>query len=215
MAKIVLATSLLWPEPASDAPLRDALAVSGHACVSVPWNGDDQSAFKSADLILLRSCWDYYKAPNEFLAWLDSLEPPRVRNPMALVRWNFDKSYLIQLRAAGFNVPETKLVDPKDHDTIRSVMEQHRWYTAVRKPRSGQSGQFVDVLDLTTPEAWPESEMPTERALLQSLEEDVERLGETLLYFFRGRFAYAVQRLPKPQNGRDRVRVSVPEVVIR
>lgn len=214
MAHIVLATSLLWPEPTSDAPLREALAVSDHTSVCVPWNSADQSAFQSADLILLRSCWDYHKAPDAFLAWLDSLAPERVRNPLALVRWNFDKSYLVQLRKAGFNVPETKLVDPKDHGTLRRIMQKEGWQRAVRKPLSGQSGKFVDVLDLAEYDAWPDSVMPTKQALLQEFEKDVERLGETLLYFFRGRFEYAVQRLPAPRNGQSRVEVSVSAKVI-
>ncbi|MEJ6404805.1 ATP-grasp domain-containing protein [Yoonia sp. 2307UL14-13] len=215
MAKIVLATSLLWREPISDAPLREALAQSGHTCISVPWNGDDQSAFLTADLVLLRSCWDYFKAPRAFLEWLASLETVQVRNPLALVRWNFDKSYLIELRAAGFNVPETKLVNPKDHDQVQSVMKQQGWHRAVRKPVSGQSGHFVDVLDLANRRDWPESLMPTEHALLQPFLTDVQQLGETLLYFFKGQFAYAVQRLPKPQHGRDRIEISVSDEVIR
>ncbi|APX14177.1 ATP-grasp domain-containing protein [Tateyamaria omphalii] len=217
MADIILATSLLWPEPISDAPLRHALLAAGHSSASVPWNGDNQPPFYSADLVVLRSCWDYYKAPRTFLDWLDRLEVDSVpvRNRLPLVRWNFDKSYLIELREAGFNVPETRLVDPTDHVAIRSIMAEEGWRKAVRKPVSGQTGHFVDVLDVADFEDWPASIMPTERALLQEFEEDVAVLGETLLYFFNGRFSYAVQRLPEPQMGLTRIEVSVPEEVVR
>ncbi|MDX8355768.1 hypothetical protein [Cognatiyoonia sp. IB215182] len=148
------------------------------------------------------------------MAWLESLDPVRVRNPLALVRWNFDKSYLLQLREAGFNVPETKLVDPKDHNAIRAIMRQHGWHRAVRKPLSGQSGHFVDVLDLAKYDQWPASIMPTEKAVLQPFQSDVARFGETLIYFFRGEFAYAVQRLPNPGEGPDRVAVLISDEVI-
>lgn len=216
MANIVLATSLLWPEPDSETLLREALVDAGHSCVSVPWNGEDQSPFRAADLVLLRSCWDYFKAPQKFLDWLDRLSAMQtaVRNDLSLVRWNFDKSYLIELRDAGFNVPQTICLDPTDHAMIHSIMTKRGWDKAVRKPISGQSSQFVDVLSLTDPGAWPKSAMPTKRALLQAFEQDVELRGETLLYFFRGTFSYAIQRLPSSKTTRDRIEVSVPEEVI-
>lgn len=216
MANIILATSLLWPEPESDAPLREAIANRGHTYASVPWNNDDQSPFHSADLVILRSCWDYYKQPSAFLSWLDSLEQHNVpiRNRLPLVRWNFDKSYLIELKDAGFNVPETILVNPNDHGEIQLLMRERSWQKAVRKPVSGQSGQFVDILELDHYESWPSSEMPTEQALLQPFQEDVTTQGETLLFFFHGTFSYAIQRLPKPLEGRSRIQVSVSNKVV-
>lgn len=217
MANIVLATSKLWPQPLSDAPLRQALAASGHSVVSVPWNGHDQNPFYTADLVLLRSCWDYYKAPQQFLAWLNQLENRnvRIRNRVSLVRWNFDKSYLIELSQAGFHVPETILVDPKNHSAIRSIMDKQGWQKAVRKPISGQSSNHVDFLELAEFGSWPQSEMPTEQALLQEFQADAVELGETLLVFFKGVFSYAVQRLPNPKSGADRMQVAVSAEIIR
>lgn len=216
MANIVLATSLLWPEPASDAPLRDALIDRGHLMQSVPWNAEGQTAFLQADMVLLRSCWDYFEAPEKFLAWLDELESKNVpvRNRVPLVRWNFDKSYLLELKAAGFNVPETLLVDPRDHASIKEAMEQHGWQQAILKPVSGQSGKFVELLELSQSESWPISEMPTQQALLQDLQADVKERGETLLFFFNGKFSYAVQRLPKPVDGRSRIQVEVSDSIV-
>lgn len=216
MANIVMATSLLSPEAASDAPLREALIARGHDITSSPWNGEEQSTFASADLVLLRSCWDYYKDPEAFVAWLNQLERNKVavHNPVPLVRWNFDKSYLLELRAAGFNVPDTRLVDPTDHRAIPALMIESQWERAVRKPVSGQSGKYVDTLEISEMASWPISEMPTELALLQPFQDDVTLLGETLLFYFHGSFSYAVQRLPKPQNGKNRVQVSVSNEVI-
>ena len=217
MANIVLATSNLWPQPASDAPLRQALAARSHTAVSAPWNGPDQSPFFAADLVVLRSCWDYFKAPIQFLAWLDQLEQGgvRIRNRLPLVRWNFDKSYLLELHQAGFYVPETRLVDPKDHLAIRSIMDQLGWNKAVRKPISGQSSNHVDFLERAEFASWPQSEMPTEQALLQEFQADAAERGETLLIFFNGTFSYAVQRLPNSPPPRDRVQVTVSPAIIR
>lgn len=217
MANIVLATSVLWPEPASDAPLRQALAARSHTAVSAPWNRHDQTPFYGADLVVLRSCWDYFKAPKQFLAWLDQLEHGnvRVRNRLSLVRWNFDKSYLIELSKAGFYVPETRLVDPRDHAAIRLMMDQQGWQRAVRKPTSGQSSRHVDFLDRAEFASWPQSAMPTEKALLQEFQADAAERGETLLVFFNGTFSYAIQRLPNSHAGPDREQVTVSAEIIR
>ncbi len=53
------------------------------------------------DLIVMRSPWDYPQRIAEFLAWLDSLPASRVLNPPALIRWNLDKRYLLDLEALG------------------------------------------------------------------------------------------------------------------
>ncbi|MEM7111172.1 MAG: hypothetical protein AAF614_01980 [Chloroflexota bacterium] len=216
MANIVLATSLLWPEPASDAPLRQALAARAHTAVSAPWNGHDQTPFYAADLVVLRSCWDYFKAPKQFLAWLDQLEQGnvRVRNRLPLVRWNFDKSYLLELSKAGFYVPKTRVVEPRDHAAIRSIMDQQGWQKAVRKPTSGQSGRYVDFLERADVALWPQSAMPTAQALLQEFQADAAERGETLLVFFNGTFSYAIQRLPNSPAGPDREQVTVPVGII-
>lgn len=205
-------------------PLRQALIARGHTITSAPWNGKDQSPFYDADLVVLRSCWDYHKAPKLFLAWLDQLKQRNVpvRNPIPLVKWNFDKSYLLELSQAGFNVPATRLVDPRNHAEILSLMKTLGWERAVRKPISGQSGFHVDLLTQDSFDTWPPSEMPTERALLQAFQSDVSELGETLLMFFNGKFSYAVRRilhngewLSNSKNGSSRKQVTVSADIVR
>jgi len=40
-----------------------------------------------------------------------------------MVRWNFDKSYLIALAEAGVRVPKTILVDAQDPASIHAALE--------------------------------------------------------------------------------------------
>jgi hypothetical protein len=85
---------------------------------------------------------------------------------------------------------------------------------AILKPVSGQSGKFVELLELADFESWPLGEMPTSRGRPQAYQEDVKVLGETLLFFFNGHCAYAVQRLTQPHEGASRVQVEVSDEVI-
>ena len=204
MSTITLATSHMWLEPKSDAPLREALQTRGHTVYSAPWNGP-QEPFYDTDLVVIRACWDYHEAPDMFLTWLDDLERQtvRIQNTFDLVRWNFDKSYLIELGKAGFNVPDSIVVDPTDHQAILRHMEARGWAQAVRKPVSGQSGHYVDLLDVTTPESWALSAIPTTKALLQTYQPDISELGETLLVFFAGQFSHAVRRVLQPNEWRS------------
>ncbi len=137
MSHIVLATCLSWPEIVpSEAPLVQVLKQRGHTVTAVPWNGISQTKFQEADIVLLRGCWDYHEMPQRFLSWLDDLDANNilVRNPTDMVRWNFDKSYLLELQEAGIVIPKTKIVNPQDNaETIR-IMHEEGWSKAVRKP---------------------------------------------------------------------------------
>jgi hypothetical protein len=63
----------------------------------VPWD-DEEADWRSFDLALLRSTWDYTQRLPEFLAWAQrAAAVTRLENPLELVRWNTDKHYLAQL----------------------------------------------------------------------------------------------------------------------
>ncbi len=51
----------------------------------------------AADLVLVRSTWDYEFRLPEFLAWADAVGPGLV-NSAAALRWNTDKAYLVEPR---------------------------------------------------------------------------------------------------------------------
>lgn len=196
MATIALATCFEWPEPRGDAPLRAALSARGHTVRSCAWNGS-QAPFLHADAVILRGCWDYHQAPQSFLDWIARLEQAGVRlhNEPDIVRWNFEKSYLLELARIGIKTPETIAVTPDDHDGIEAIMREHGWTRAVRKPISGQSGHHVDRLDLDNRNHWQAPTMTTSKALLQEFRPDIGKYGETMLVFFAGRFSHAVRRV--------------------
>ena len=220
MAAVALATCAAYPEPSTDAPLREALAARGHAVFSAPWNGD-QEPFECADLVVLRACWDYHENPSAFLSWLDALEAGGVRllNDYGVVRWNFDKRYLAALHAAGVPCVPTIEVDAQNEAEARARMRALGWRRAVRKPVHGQSGHGVELLSIDEP--WSAANFEG-AALLQPFQEDICESGETLLVFVEGRFSHAIRReLPKGEwrsnsrFGARRIAVDVSDAVIR
>jgi O-ureido-D-serine cyclo-ligase len=93
-------------------PLRDALAAL-RAEVTMPCWDDAAVDWSRFDIAVLRSSWDYAERIDEFLAWAERCASlTRLANPVATVRWNTDKRYLVELARAGVPVVPTRFVAP-------------------------------------------------------------------------------------------------------
>eukprot|EP01043_Picozoa_sp_COSAG02_P092548 COSAG02_NODE_29156_length_574_cov_34.705263_1_plen_166_part_10 len=164
---IVLSTCAADPDLyASDKLLSTALSSRGHIVSAVPWNEPDVS-YDGVDAVVLRANWDYHEAPQTFLRWLARMRATGVRvlNDIDLVRWNFDKRYLLELReslvhsasvdggAGGdglLEVPDVHVVDQHDTGSIVTLMGKLGWEEAVLKSLSGQSGYHCHKIQRTT-----------------------------------------------------------------
>lgn len=87
-------------------PLLEELARRDVLADAPVWH-DAGVEWADYDLIVMRSPWDYSLRTSEFLAWLDALPADRVLNPPALIRWNLDKRYLLDLAAHGVAITPT------------------------------------------------------------------------------------------------------------
>ncbi len=79
-----------------DAEIVAALRQRGLHARWLSW--DDQETL-SADLVILRATWDYIERLDEFLDW--SSRVANLLNPPAVLGWNTDKRYLVDLADAG------------------------------------------------------------------------------------------------------------------
>jgi glutathione synthase/RimK-type ligase-like ATP-grasp enzyme len=96
-----------------------ALAARGVTARTADWA--DPAVDWSADLVLVRSTWDYARRRAEFLAWAERVEQvATLLNPAAVLTWNTDKTYLRDLAAAGVPVVPTGWVGPGD-DAVAAV----------------------------------------------------------------------------------------------
>ena len=91
-----------------------ALATEGAEVTPIVWSATfDPHAF---DLVLPLVAWGYHKHFDRWCAVLDRFEAQdaRVRNPVPLLRWNSDKSYLAELYEKGVPVVPTEVADSLD-----------------------------------------------------------------------------------------------------
>jgi hypothetical protein len=97
--------------------LLSALADAGLGADTADW-ADPSVDWAAADLVVVRSTWDYAPRRDEFLAWARRVEEcTTLLNPAAVLEWNTDKRYLRDLAATGVPVVPTAWAERDDQVT--------------------------------------------------------------------------------------------------
>lgn len=203
MPSVLLVTFNLMPdgEPGF-AALSDALAERGIDARWVCWD-DSTVDWAGADLVAVRSTWDYHRRLPEFLAWARSVE---ARVPMLngaeVFAWNSDKAYLAEL---GSELPVVPTEVLGDADLVSGLMAAfERWGTVVIKPSVGAGGRGVVVADRL--EDWRLFDLSPAPWVVQPLVESVLTKGETSVYVISGRAVAQVDKsVAAGANGEVRV----------
>jgi len=195
--RVVLATCRAWPELSpSDRAFVDALERRGFRAERAPWNGPS-GPFAGAATVVIRATWDYHQALDDYRAWLERLDAARTFNTPELVRWNLEKSYLLELAARGASVPASAIVDA-DAALVAGTLARLALAEAVIKPTVGASGVGVervrrgheaDALDRLR------AQTSSPRVLVQEFVPEVAA-GEIAGVFFGAAFSHGLRRVP-------------------
>ncbi|WP_447003113.1 ATP-grasp domain-containing protein [Saccharothrix isguenensis] len=176
--RVVFATCAALPAgDADDGALVDVLADVG-----VPASWAEWGAPVDADLVVLRSTWDYPERLPEFLAWCDA--EPKLVNPASVVRWNTDKTYLVELADAGVPVVPTAVAEPgftdwPDGEFVVKPTVGAGSRGALRVPAGDHEAAAAHLTTLDVP------------ALVQPYQANVDASGETAMVFFGGQHSHA------------------------
>jgi hypothetical protein len=200
-----------------DLPIAStALREAGFAVDLVQW--DDPSVdWAGYDLSVVRSCWDYAWRLEEFLAWAGSV--PRLRNPVEVLRWNTDKTYLRDLEQAGLPVVPT-VWNPSGADDLPDAGE---W---VVKPSVSAGSRDTARWDAAAAVLEHVAELTGagRTAMVQPYLRSVDDLGETAMLFIGGSFSHAIRKGPllapgegvrQDRDSRGDLRAAVPTTAQR
>lgn len=178
--------------------LDGALAERGVDARWVTWD-DPEVDWAAADLVVVRSTWDYVPRYADFLAWARSLPADRLLNSAAVFEWNHDKRYLAELPDLGVPAVPTRLTATVE-EIAAAVAE---FGTTVVKPRVGAGGAGLLVVDdpadprlgtdVTSHPTYPPVGGPW---ITQPLVESIRTSGETSVFVIGGRAVSQVAKVP-------------------
>ena len=197
MTSVLLATSSNWPDGEPGAPaLVDALDRRGITGRWATWDDPDVD-WPAADLVAVRSTWDYTERAEEFLAWARKVDAAtRLLNGADVFAWNHDKAYL-----AGLAVSAVPTRTAGTREELAAAVTD--FGTAVVKPRVGAGGGGVIVVDdpadprlgtvIQSHPGLPPSPGPW---VVQPLVTSVRTEGETSVFVLDGAPVSQVDKLP-------------------
>ena len=200
MPIVLLATFALLPE--GEYGGEHLLAAFDERDVTARWVTWDDPAvdWSAADLVAVRSTWDYHRRLPEFLAWVrDTESATPVLNGADVFAWNADKSYLLAL---GEHVPvvPTRLLE--DHGLVPALQAAiDDFGTVLVKPRTGAGGLGVVLADSVRD---PRLEGLTAGPwVVQPVVESVRTEGERSVFVLGGEVVSQVDK--RPAGGEVRV----------
>jgi glutathione synthase/RimK-type ligase-like ATP-grasp enzyme len=209
--RIAILTDSRYVSPATDDPyncqilLEEAwlgrfLQEAGASVARVAWSdpGVDWSSFDAA---VLRSTWDYFERFDEFAPWLERVSSQtRLFNSAALVRWNMDKHYLLDLERQGVLIVPTAALEAGSRASLKSVLDERGWERAVMKPAVSGAARLtfrVDQENIEEREPLFAQCVEREAMLVQPFIPSVMERGEVSLIVVDGRCTHAVRKVPR------------------
>lgn len=199
-----------------DFVIDDALAVAplealGWRVDEVPWR-QTATPWSTFDAVIVRSTWDWFDAPEDFLATLTAIDTAtRLANPLELMRWNIAKDYLSTLERRGVPIVPTCWLERWGDGAAAEARARLDCDELVVKPVVGANGEDTFRLG---PEPDPaverrlEERLGERRCMIQPFRRAVLTEGEYSLFCFaegrggEGRPSHAI--LKRPSGGEFR-----------
>ena len=187
---VLLATCSEWPEGEPGAAALDAAFVArGVDARWVRWD-DDGVDWAAADLVAVRSTWDYIHRPDELLAWARRVETTTLLlNGADVFSWNVDKAYLTALG----DVPVVPTVALDGRSGLAQAVAAVGG-SAVVKPRISASGHGVVVAD--GPDDPRLDDVDDVPVVVQPLVESIRTEGEHSVFVLDGRAHGRIRKVP-------------------
>lgn len=173
--------------------LAELFAARGVRVVLEPWSGDADLAVY--DLAIPLMAWGYHRMLGRWYAQLDRWEQAGARliNPLPVLRWNSDKSYLLALQDKGVAIIPSVLIDPAAPGALAEARVALGAAAVVVKPVSSAGSDGTHLLG--PGEALPDG--AEGRLIVQPVMETIRTEGELSLFMLGGRYSHAIVKRPK------------------
>lgn len=183
----------IWELEAHLAELEPEARRRGHTLDLRVWSEPDLSA-EIYDVVVIGTPWDYAHHLDHFLQVINRLAgQARLFNSPDVIRWNADKTYLVELGAAGVPTVPTLWMNDIDESDVRTAHQAFGGSGVVvkRVVGAGAKGQVMwkGKGPVPTPSAG--------RVMVQPFLPSAQTEGELSLIYFDGLFSHAAQKRPR------------------
>jgi glutathione synthase/RimK-type ligase-like ATP-grasp enzyme len=165
----------------------------GEGTAFIDWTEADELA--GFDLVTPLLAWGYPRDTSTWFALLDRMEAEGVNavNPVNVLRWNSDKTYLAELGALGIATVPTRMSDSLDQTALDEARMSFGCDTLVIKPpiSGGADGTFRLVKDDGLPDS-----VARKRMMIQPFLPSIAAEGEYSLFYFGGNFSHSIIKRP-------------------
>ena len=185
----------------------DAMASAGWQVDCLPWR-DTSVDWDAYDAVYICTPWDYPQDPALFLRVLDAIERSSAKliNPLALVKWTLEKTYLRDLEQKGGAIVPSIWFDDFDTMAVADCFETLGTDRLVIKPAVGANAQDTFVLESPLAGELVDRLSKTfakRRHFVQPYMRNVETEGEYSLFFFGGEYSHAILKTPEQGDFRS------------
>ena len=188
-----------------DGLVATAIERCGLRVTRVDWARSDFD-FGTTRTAVFRSTWDYFVRIDEFRSWLErTAASTRFVNDIALVRWNIDKRYLLDLEVRGVRIAPIRFIDRGDDKPLAEHLDASGWSEVVLKPvisGAGRETYRIAHVGVDDHEATFRRLVASEGMMLQPFQQSILVSGELYLMVIEGRTTHAVCKTASPGDFR-------------
>ena len=151
--------------------------------------------------ILFRTTWDYFDRFDEFSKWLNEVsKQTKLLNSEAIIRWNIDKHYLLDLKDNNVHIAVTHYIEKGEKSTLQELHNRLGWTETVLKPCISGGARHTYKLNqdnISTHENVFKKLIREEAMMLQPFQHQIVVKGEVSMMVINGQFTHAVLKIAK------------------
>jgi len=188
-----------------DRLVKEALIKQGLRTIRLSWDDPDFD-WSTTKNILFRSAWDYFYRFPEFSKWLHKVsQHTHLLNSEAIIRWNLDKHYLLDLERKGVHIVKTHFIEQGSPTTLKDLHDELGWTDTVLKPCISGTARHTYRLN---PQNIGEHEvvfsklLAEEAMMLLPFQHNIADRGEISMIVLDGKFTHAVLKTARPGDYR-------------
>ncbi|HFB66417.1 MAG TPA: hypothetical protein ENJ60_12840 [Aeromonadales bacterium] len=185
-----------------DKPLLD----KGWKTHTVSWR-DETVDWEQFDAVIIRSPWDYQDDADKFVEVLEKIDASsaHLENPLELIKWNIDKTYLKELENQGIEIVPTVWRETFLPGELISYFTQFDTEEIIIKPTISANADNTFRIPLHTANTLIEElkkvfkEKPF---MVQPFMTSIVDEGEFSLFYFAGQYSHTILKKPKKNDFR-------------